>query len=390
MRNKQAILQEISDNATEINEIKDYKCLDSYVSDKRIVLLGESSHGVGDYFTEKIKLIKYLHEHHGFNLVVLENGFLESALSKERLQVEQPEQVIKQHFMDIYHNEEMMPLFTEAWAQNLILMGMDIQPSYREASSYYSNKIEKQLDCATFQMLHSVEEKFFEINDLLISPTIKEFKANMKLAKAKIPTVINDYKALLEFPQLFNQIEEPLFFERFLQNRVDWLETNLKGYFSSGVARAAFMYNNVEWLLDYYKGEKMIIWAHNFHIRKSQTKITKLLRVRNVGYLLNQSRAKDCFTIGLYAGSGKVASLLRNELDIQLENKHHLEKLCNEASNQSLFLPLTRGKLGSQKWVLLESSMRGNLPKRIAPKDHYDAIICLKDVRLPTYFFRGK
>ena len=92
LRNKQETLQEIRRNAIEVDN---YNFLDAYVREKQIVLLGESNHGIGDYFSEKIKMIKYLHEHHGFNIVVFENGLVESTISKERSSFEEPELVLQ-------------------------------------------------------------------------------------------------------------------------------------------------------------------------------------------------------------------------------------------------------------------------------------------------------
>lgn len=378
MWKSQKYLQEIQKSAIEVD---DYTCLNSYVRDKRIVLLGESSHGVGDYYTEKIKMIQYLHEHHGFNVVVFENGLIESITSRERLLLEEPKLVLQQHFMDIYHNEEMLALLKESWAQNLILTGMDPQPMYREASTYYIKTIKNGLDEVTYELLQIAENQYFELDDQFLSTKLKHLKS-------KILTCINSYKELLDKAHLINELQQPLLFHKFLQNRIDWLTVNLKGLLSSGAARAKYMYKNVEWLLKFYRGEKLIIWAHNFHICKSKTWFNKLLRIQNVGYSLQKSRPEQSFTIGLYASSGHVASLYRNELEIKFHYKHHLENICNQSSEKSLFLPLNASKYGAKKWLLFESGMRGNLPKRIKPKAHYDAIICLKNVRLPKYLPR--
>lgn len=376
MRNNQETLQEIRRNAIEIDK---YDFLDSYVSDKQIVLLGESNHGIGDYFREKIKIIKYLHEHHGFNIVVFENGLVESTICKERSLLEEPKLVLQQHFMDIYHNEEMFPLFKDSWAQNLIITGMDVQPMYREASDYYIQTIKNKLDDGTYELLQNAEDQYFKLDELLLNTK------KIKHLKPTIIACIQSYKELLDKAHLKDELQHTMLFNKFLENRVDWLNLNLKGLFSSGAMRAQYMYKNVEWLLKLYRGEKLIIWAHNFHIRKGQTWLTKLLRIQNVGYSLQKTMREECFAIGLYAGSGHVASLYRNELEIQLHNKHHLEKVCNEISEQSVFLPLIEKKFSTKKWVLLESSLNSNLPKRIVPQKHYDAIICFKNVRLPTY-----
>ena len=380
MRNNKETLQEIRRNAIEIDN---YDFLDSYVSDKQIVLLGESSHGVGDYFSEKIKIIKYLHEHHGFNIVVFENGLVESTISKERSFLEEPELVLKQHFMDIYHNEEMLPLLKESWAQNLTLTGMDVQPMYREASDYYIQTIKNKLNEVTYELLQNAENQYFELDELLLNTK------KIKHLKPTIIACIQSYKELLDTAHLKDELQHTMLFSKFLQNRIDWLNLNLKGLLSSGAMRAQYMYKNVEWLLKFYRGEKLIIWAHNFHIRKNRTWLTKLLRIQNVGFSLQKTMQKDCFTIGLYASKGHYASLYRNEFEIQLHNKHHLEKVCNKISEKSIFLPLIETNFGAKKWVLLESSMGSNLPKRIVPQKHYDAIICLNNVSLPTYLSRN-
>lgn len=380
MRKNQETLEEIRRNAIEVDN---YNFLDAYVREKKIVLLGESSHGVGDYFSEKIKIIKYLHEHHGFNIVVFENGLVESTISKERSSFEEPELVLQQHFMDIYHNEEMLPLFKDSWAHNLTITGMDLQPVYREASDYYVQTIKNKLDDGIYELLQNAENQYFELNELLLNtPKIKHLKPT-------IIACIQSYNELLDKVHLKDERQHIMLFNKFLENRIDWLNLNLKGLFSSGILRAQCMYKNVEWLLKFYRGEKLIIWAHNFHIRKSQTWVTKLLRLKNVGFSLQETMREDCFTIGLYASTGQYSSLYRNEFDIQLHNKHHLEKVCNEISKKSVFLPLIETKFGAQKWVLLESSMGSNLPKRMVPKKHYDAIICLKNVSLPTYLSRN-
>lgn len=380
MRKNQETLQEIRRNAIEVDN---YNFLDAYVREKQIVLLGESSHGIGDYFSEKIKMIKYLHEHHGFNIVVFENGLVESTISKERSSFEESELVLQQHFMDIYHNEEMLPLFKDSWAQNLTITGMDVQPMYREASDYYIQTIKNKLDEGTYELLQNAENQYFELDELLLNTK------KIKHLKPTIIACIQSYKDLLDKAHLKDELQHTMLFGKFLQNRIDWLNLNLKGVFSSGAERAKYMYKNVEWLLKFYRGEKLIIWGHNFHIRKGQTWLTKLLRIENVGYSLQKTMREECFTIGLYTGSGQYASLYRNEFDIQFHHKHHLEKVCNKISEKSVFLPLIETNFGAKKWVLLESSMGSNLPKRIVPQKHYDAIICLKNVSLPTYLSRN-
>jgi erythromycin esterase len=127
---------QIKRTASEINDRNDFSFIDHYIKDKRVILLGENSHGIADYFTTKTDLIRYLHQHHEFNVVVLESGLLEATLCKEFLRGYSPDRQIQNCLLDIYHNEEMKPLFYEEWAQSIKISGMDPQPTYPLISEY--------------------------------------------------------------------------------------------------------------------------------------------------------------------------------------------------------------------------------------------------------------
>jgi hypothetical protein len=56
---------------------EDLKFLDDRLSGVRLVQLGESGHGVREFSQAKIRLIKYLHEHLGFDVIAFESGLYE-------------------------------------------------------------------------------------------------------------------------------------------------------------------------------------------------------------------------------------------------------------------------------------------------------------------------
>jgi erythromycin esterase-like protein len=63
--------------------IEDYSYLDTLVNGKKIVFLGEPTHGDGTIFSNRIEIIKYLNENHGFNAVVFESNIYDAALTNE-------------------------------------------------------------------------------------------------------------------------------------------------------------------------------------------------------------------------------------------------------------------------------------------------------------------
>lgn len=141
---------------------------------------------------------------------------------------------------------------------------------------------------------------------------------------------------------------------------------------------------------EYYKGEKVIVWAHNFHIRKSKTVTSKLFGITNVGQQLSKCYGDQVYSIGYYAGEGELASLLRVNFPINLSKKQ-LESLLLEACRHDSFVPLCEKGLPKRNWLnrrwrLLEAGMIGLLPIAIYPQKHYDGIMFCRKVKPPAYF----
>ncbi|MBD8006236.1 erythromycin esterase family protein [Bacillus norwichensis] len=390
--------EQIKRTASEIKEGNDFSFIDRFIKDKRIILLGENSHGIADYFTIKTDLIRYLCQNHGFNIVIFESGLLEATLCRQFLSNDSPEKQIQNSLLDIYHNEEMIPLFSEEWAQTIILGGMDPQPTYPLISELMLDWIKDHTDYELYESMRAVEKHYFELQDEMLIKITKPLKKRMKVA-------IQEYENLLKLLKIKQKnYKNPeiqrmlLLIQRGMQNRLQWLQVNLKGYLSSGIQRGFNMFQNLEWLMNhYYKNEKIIVWAHNFHIRKKRPLMAKLLGIKSVGYWLQKKYPEDIFVIGLYAGNGKFATQLRVELEIDIKKKRHLESLLYETSESDLFIPLDVREQSADKkmwfkrrWWLLESGFSGFYPMALYPQDHYDAIIFIREVTSPNYLQRSE
>ena len=62
------------------NQYKDLAMLKPLLHDKRIVFLGESSHGVAEFNLAKTRLIQFLHQEMGYNVLAFESGLGNSSL----------------------------------------------------------------------------------------------------------------------------------------------------------------------------------------------------------------------------------------------------------------------------------------------------------------------
>ncbi|WP_163139460.1 erythromycin esterase family protein [Bacillus sp. 22-7] len=395
-KTKSLWIDQIAGKSCEITDPLDFSCMDRYVEGKRIVLLGESSHGIGDFYRTKVNMIKYLHEVHGFKAVVLESGLLEAVLSRSLLTDLPAKEQIQHSLLDIFHNEEMLPLFQESWADSLHISGMDIQPAYQQVSHRMLDWLKLHTDEEMVSSINRAETVFFEIDE-----EIRGQAKIPKMVKEKIRMCMGLYQSCLE---LFASrvIEADLEREEILKvigqglkNRLKWLEINTKSWMASGVMRGTNMFKNLQWLLEeHFKGEKVIVWAHNFHIRKSKTLTSSLLGITTVGQLLSNSRYSDqVYSVGFCAGEGEFASLLRVNFSIDATKNKHLESLFMEACGHDSFVPLCDKGLPERNWMkrrwqLLEAGMMGQLPISIYPQKHYDGIFFCRVVQPPVYLER--
>jgi erythromycin esterase len=66
-------------------DFSDLEPLMRAIGSARVVQLGEPSHGAGSAFAAKARLIKFLHQRMGFDIVAWESGFYEVRLAQAAL-----------------------------------------------------------------------------------------------------------------------------------------------------------------------------------------------------------------------------------------------------------------------------------------------------------------
>ncbi|WLR43376.1 erythromycin esterase family protein [Bacillus carboniphilus] len=113
-------IEEKVDHNETANEIKsidlqssDYSDLHfvkEVLKDKRVVMLGESSHGVSEYSLIKSRLIKFLHEEMDYNVVAFESGLAEVGITNEKLDEVGPRTAMKNSLIPQWHTDNVLNL----------------------------------------------------------------------------------------------------------------------------------------------------------------------------------------------------------------------------------------------------------------------------------------
>lgn len=360
----------IKDNAVPVRTIdpndEDYSDLMPLVEKigaARIVQLGEGSHGSGSAFKAKTRLIKFLHKVMGFEVLVWESGLYDCREFNTALRAgKDPIAAARLGVFGIWILEETKPLFTyaqESFATDrpLAMAGFDEQFSSLNAAARFSE------DLAVF--LDSMGSDWPEENVRNTFAAIMEKTAKRELAledQALLTGAIEAIEAAIkqQMPQLQShhgrlEIE---FFQRALTNLKVFTLSMAERYDAqqkkeqyspndSWNARDRQNGANMLWLADeYFRGKKLIVWAHNGHIMncvykpdwRSLSHDKQDAGMIPVGLYLDEALGDQVYTVGFIGYKGSHGRRGADLAEIGSFPEDALESLCAKTGNPHMFI----------------------------------------------------
>ena len=72
---KSSLLETLKEQIENFTDIEDLEPLINSLKDKKVVMLGEASHGTHEYYIWRAKISKILIEEHGFNFIAVEGDW---------------------------------------------------------------------------------------------------------------------------------------------------------------------------------------------------------------------------------------------------------------------------------------------------------------------------
>lgn len=381
-------------------DYSDLQFLKEELKGKRIVQLGESSHGIGDYYAIKSRLVKFLHKEMGFTVLALEGGFGDINLANVDRDKLSARFLIQNTVFGNFINEEMLSAFehvkeSPSVGKPLQLAGFDCQSS----SSYFQQfmvpflkDFDPVLSEEFDQGFSSSFKLYSHMNDSLA--LMSRIEQNSKLFE-KIKALLNTHQGKIrkkhpEHPKLIEIIAKTIdTFEKYWN--FSFTDFQL---FKSRAIRDELMAENFIWLAEeLYPKEKIIIWAHNGHISKGSASWTDQNGdpIKRQGELLAKHFKNQNYVIGLFAIQGesyqhwtkKYINFDHRETDYLAEYKFKdqpgrinylpLADIQRKPASEWLFKPIT----------VYQVETMGEF--QVDPfTEIYDAVIVLDKVKRPT------
>ena len=260
-----------------INDKNDYTALAQALQSKKIVLLGEQSHGDGATFDEKVSIVKYLHEKLGYNTVVFESGLYDHyKANKQYSENKSGISIFNEAVFGIWSDtkafQDLMAYIDQRARQNdpVKILGFDCQEGSIFENHYLDDltKLFENRKITLSQTTITSIEKSFVSRDLENIASNK--KDSLELFK-NFDSVIEAFNKIKN-PDLDEKIMKQVFLSKIADVSYDIMQLQ-KQKLDVQNPRDAQMAKNLIFLSDCYPDEKMICWGASYHFSKNINQI---------------------------------------------------------------------------------------------------------------------
>lgn len=341
-------------------DFSDLYPLEKTIGNARIVMLGEQSHGDGSTFLAKTRLIKFLHQEMGFDVLAVESGLYDCAKAWELLQTgEKADFAIQQGVFQIWtQSEQVQPLINyisevASSEHPLELTGFDSQFTGNNSVIYLTTDLNEFLAA---QDISTSQANWTDFTTILQNLTQNAYQ----LGRKPVPNVdqqdafLNTSHALRA--EILSRTEPDDSAAAFWLQMLESIETNAKQKWQIGLTRSdeenAFpdpsvyqmrdiqMGRNLIWLAnERYPNRKIIVWAATFHnarnldqIETTDPELQELFdQVSVMGDVVWEALGDQIYSLGFTAYSGTAGTVWQPPEELEKSSEGSLEDLINRA-----------------------------------------------------------
>ncbi len=349
-------------------------------SSKKIVLLGESAHGVKEYANIKSQLIKYLYENSGFDVILFENDInFFSFQTSFRTDDFQTCDLLKNNFYKIYNNNEVSQLLDYFHKKNVFYAGIDPQIFIPNTSRFnlitsFFQKLNVDLD-SIFYMERKIRSLFnYYDSEWKRIPT----KTNLENDK---DALIRFYNSLCKKAKNQDTTDSLLskLVTRVLYNRLRTIGSFGETELRLGKIRDSLMAENIIWYSEVlFPDKKILVWSADAHVRKA----CNYFRPDEyyMGKIIFEKLGNKAFFISINAYKGKIRAVNIPDVEYYIVQSSDFERELSDLNIECFYLRLKNGTKKRKRNRCFDIPVKAYNRQTIIPSKFYDAVIFFQKV----------
>ena len=379
-------------------DFSDLEFLDPFLQNKTTVQLGEVAHGIAEQNRIRVRLIKYLHQYFGFNVVAFESGFYDCFMTDKNIDNLTAKIALQKSLYTFWHTTDLLELYEYIKQMRhsnnpLYLAGFDIRPTGTVCSTrpQFFREIIIKIDTTFSNRIYETEYILIQwrTNRAYVDDYIVTNYDTLCVLYDKLIKLISDNEDMLGQYVDDEIIAVALQTAISVRINIDQRNDALYSYDYRVYLRDKQMADHVRFIKhSLYENPKIIIWAHNYHIQEDpeQANYSKTL-----GYWLNQEYPAELYTIWSLAYRGRIN--YGNVVEIEITKPESIEAILYNARKKQYFIDLSQQTQNEgNSWMFNEMFQSylhstGTYQINYIPRDQYDAIIFIDTVTQPEYIY---
>ncbi|HLM69604.1 MAG TPA: erythromycin esterase family protein [Longimicrobium sp.] len=383
---------------TSTSDYQDLQFLKPLLAGRRVVQLGESGHGVRQFSQAKVRLIRFLHQEMGYDVLAFESSLHDCWQTNRMLGTASSRTAMNECFFRVWHTTDVLPLMdyvreSAGTARPLTLAGFDVQPTSRgvaaRARADLLHSVLAVVDPAFAARIQAMDADLTALHSTNVNAFVDLLRLHtdsLAGVYGRAEELIRQNRAAIDAHFAADPQKPVVALSAAYSMRVYIRQSVLPGGDERYATRDRGMADNVDLLLDQlYPGKKVIIWAHNSHIAKGRVIPGRV----NMGSLINERRGAEVYTMGLFMYTGSAADNSRTVYDIPLPHPAgSLESILYRARRRWTFVDFsTRANGPGTSWMFQDTPSRswGVNAERYTPRDFYDGVLFIHTTTPPEY-----
>jgi erythromycin esterase-like protein len=296
------------------------------LGDKKIVSIGEDTHGTSEYYEIREAITKRLISEKGFNVVVLENPYDDIEMLKRDLKNKDLSDLMQKHLFSIYQTQEMKSFLN--WYKN---NSNDLKVKFKGCDDSFwvlYDMLENKLSDVQNKEILQLVEKISDASSF----SIRKFNRRYKNSEIEVS---NEFDLGSIVYQTTLDLENKLSAEDLLTPELEEYLFNIKTTYLNDnkivnklqfISRDELMAKRIAYLAQDPEA-KLIVWAHNAHISRT---VVMDGEIGMMGRKLKEEYGDDYHAIGLSSLSGSYSHIKNRFIN---DDHSYNEKLKQNSLN---------------------------------------------------------